>query len=354
MTRKRIYRTLTALLAVLLITALTACEAAAPAPELPAGPTPGSGISLAPEPAPEVPASQTDTPAPPEEPVPSPLEYRPPVEGVEGKGGSCKEDIWEWDLHYLVPGGTPVLCPLPGEIVEVSDHSVWPYGKYLLIQIREDTRLRISHLQELSADLKPGDRVERSAQIGLAGRTGNVDACVAGVALSRRNEAGEYQDLVEGEWEFLLAEPADRETLPEYTPPEGGIPIKEQYPSMSTTELLYRTGNIGVPVYSPVEGTVAELQSKPLWPYGRSVIVETEDGTRVRLTHIGEIEPSLQIGDSVTPETRLALSGTSGSVSWPAVGVVVYKKNRKGEYWPLCIGLWDTVFSNWSEKEFVW
>ena len=122
---------------------------------------------------------------------------------------------------------------------------------------------------------------------------------------------------------------------------------------MVANGLYYRAGSTGLPVRSPVTGEVAHIQSDSLWPLGRFVTIQAGEDLQVLMTHLGEITEGLEVGDPVDSETVLALTGTTGNASYPTVEVVVRRKNAAGEYHAVSVGLWDAVFENWTQEEFL-
>ena len=288
----------------------------------------------------------------PEEPQPEAetvLEYHPPVPDVEWERGHDQEDVWE--VLYSVPVDTPVYAPVPGVVAELSNTSTWPWGKYLVIQAAEDTQVRVCHLSEVDAALTQGSRVDHATQIGLAGRTGNIQDCAVGVVVSRKDKEGTYQSVFLGECDCLLAGPLEGVT---YTPPIQGKRTDCQGDDLMVANgLYYRAGSTGLPVRSPVTGEVAHIQSDSLWPFGRFVTIQAGEDLQVLVTHLGEITEGLEVGDPVDSQTQIGLTGTSGNTTFPTVGVVVKRKDASGEFCTVNVGLWDTVFQNWTEGEFL-
>ena len=155
----------------------------------------------------------------PEEPQPEAetvLEYHPPVPDVEWERGHDQEDVWE--VLYSVPVDTPVYAPVPGVVAELSNTSTWPWGKFVVIQATEDAQVRVCHLKETDAALAVGSQVDHTTQLGLAGRTGDVQDYAVGVSVSRKGPEG-YQSLFLGQCDLLLAKPLEGIS---YTPPVEG------------------------------------------------------------------------------------------------------------------------------------
>lgn len=330
------------LLAALLLLFPTACGTAPADP--PVSPSvPDQVPETVPEPESE---SVPEEPQPEAEPVPA---YHPPIPNVDWERASDLEETWE--VHYPAPANTPVHAPVPGEVVELSNTSTWPWGKYLVIQAAEDTQVRVCHLSEVDAALTQGSRVDHATQIGLAGRTGNIQDCAVGVVVSRKDKEGTYQSVFLGECDCLLAGPLEGVT---YTPPIQGKRTDCQGDDLMVANgLYYRAGSTGLPVRSPVTGEVAHIQSDSLWPFGRFVTIQAGEDLQVLVTHLGEITEGLEVGDPVDSQTQIGLTGTSGNTTFPTVGVVVKRKDASGEFCTVNVGLWDTVFQNWTEGEFL-
>lgn len=288
----------------------------------------------------------------PEEPQPEAetvLEYHPPVPDVEWERGHDQEDVWE--VLYSVPVDTPVYAPVPGVVAELSNTSIWPWGKFVVIQATEDAQVRVCHLSEVDAALTQGSRVDHATQIGLAGRTGNIQDCAVGVVVSRKDKEGTYQSVFLGECDCLLAGPLEGVT---YTPPIQGKRTDCQGDDLMVANgLYYRAGSTGLPVRSPVTGVISDIQRDSIWPYGRQVDIQVGEDLIVKLAHLSQPAEGLEIGDLVDSETVVALTGTTGNASYPTVEVVVRRKNAAGEYHAVSVGLWDAVFENWTQEEFL-
>ena len=71
------------------------------------------------------------------------------------------------------------------------------------------------------------------------------------------------------------------------------------------------------------------------------------------MVHLSKITEGLEVGDPVDSQTQIGLTGTSGNTTFPTVGVVVRRKNAAGEYHAVSVGLWDAVFENWTQEEFL-
>ncbi len=329
------------LLAALLLLLPTACGTAPADP--PVSPSvPDQVPETVPEPEPE---SVPEEPQPEAETV---LEYHPPVPDVEWERGHDQEDVWE--VLYSVPVDTPVYAPVPGVVAELSNTSIWPWGKYLVIQAAEDTQVRVCHLSEVDAALTQGSQVDHTTQLGLAGRTGDVQNYAVGVSVSRKGPEG-YQSLFLGQCDLLLAKPLEGIS---YTPPVEGkqASLQDEAP-LDANQLYYRTGSTGLPVYSPVTGEVAHIQSDSLWPFGRFVTIQAGEDLQILVVHLSKITEGLEVGDPVDHQTQIGLTGTSGNTTFPTAGVVVKRKDASGEFCTVNVGLWDTVFQNWTEGEFL-
>lgn len=327
-------------LALSLLLGLSACGTA------PASPPSGQSVENSAVPAPEPVSVPAEEPEPQPE---APAEYRAPVSGVEWVRGNNLEGTWE--VHYPVPMDTPVCAPVPGEVAELSDESIWPWGKYVVIQAAEDVQVRVCHLKEVDAALAVGSRVGPSTRIGLAGRTGNVQDGAVGVVVSRKDEEGAYRSVFLNQCDCLLAGPLEGVS---YAPPVEGkqTDLRDEDP-WDANELYYRAGSTGLPVYSPVAGEVAHIQSDSQWPYGRWVTIQAGEDLQVLVTHLSQAAEGLKVGDPVDHETQIGLTGTSGNTTYPTVGVTVKRKVPSGEYRVINVALWDAVFDNWTGEEFL-
>lgn len=104
----------------------------------------------------------------------------------------------------------------------------------------------------------------------------------------------------------------------------------------------------GTPVYSPIRGVVEKIETKSIWPFGRHIVVLPSDNSDIKIViaHLDLVEEQLKVGDKVDNTTQIGFSGTTGSISYPAVSISVTKKTDDG-YCDISVDKWDTIFENW-------
>lgn len=104
----------------------------------------------------------------------------------------------------------------------------------------------------------------------------------------------------------------------------------------------------GTPVYSPIRGVVEKIETKSVWPFGRHLVVQPLDNPDVKIViaHLDAVEKQLKVGDEVDNTTQIGRSGTTGSISYPAVSISVQQKTED-RYHDISVEKWGVIFNNW-------
>lgn len=94
---------------------------------------------------------------------------------------------------------------------------------------------------------------------------------------------------------------------------------------------------IGTPIYAPANGAIIEATDlyNGKAGYGKVIVIETADGTRTLLSHLGEY--SVQSGQKVKKGEQIATVGLTGKTTGPHVHVETYQAGERVdpmETWP--------------------
>ena len=109
-------------------------------------------------------------------------------------------------LEYCVDFGTPVYSPIRGVVEEFSDYSVWPYGKTVTVRSSEnpDIILMMVHMGAVAKELKVGDQVDSSTQLGTAGATGNASYNTATVVVRMKTDGDKAIAIPKEQWDAIF------------------------------------------------------------------------------------------------------------------------------------------------------
>ncbi len=217
--------------------------------------------------------------------------------------GAYSNEPWEKKYGNIISGtyvylpiGEVVFAVSSGIVTEVSETSVWPWGRSVVYETAQGEEIRIAHLSEVSVGV--GDEVTIDTKVGEAGISGAVSTSGYGVNIESLNTQTALANEEEIEEESF--------TYPEEYYTQQG---KQTY------------APLGAAVFAVSSGTVTEVPEMS-WPWGIAVVYETAQGEKVRIAHLSEV--SVAVGDEVTADTKVGEAGTSGYIYNSGYRVNVY------------------------------